>query len=276
MNAESSLYKDGKPAAATRRKVARTKSYAKPNKKRKSKKLPSKTKPKKLPKRKSKVKATKTKTKARAKPAKVSSSRSRKHYPHAAKRKKPVSRTRKPKVKSKKTYIRPKKAKPTDIYILEPGDKIKPGKGLDDLVFNSSHMNSMDRSIEGNIVETFRAAFKGYLSKSPFEADDIVIHGFGVSIRTKNIIETYRKAEFHKEIIELLKPFEGAYTINMSAKGIKIFFKEAFSNNEEVEKLLRERSDVLEEIMAAVRAETRYGEVDWFVNWFTEDAMYDG
>jgi len=268
-----SLYKDTRPLTAPRRaskgrRKAKTKRATKV-----AKKQVVKT-----------TKKVKKRAKQKVKVSKVLPRKRKVRVKDTVKSVKRKSDIRKKKSKSKKTVVRRKKVKrpvqelkPKNVFVGQMGEPVETGL-IGEFVYNSSHANTFDSSVEGNISKVFTKAFNGYLSKSPFEAADIPIYSFGITIRPRK--SSYLGAEDliekGKQINKILGEYKREAVVNVSNDSIRVYFPQPdFIDNKEVVLLLNERAEVLDEIYRYV-IEDRDVPVDWWVNWHTEDAMYDG
>lgn len=175
------------------------------------------------------------------------------------------------------------KKPPKNYQTIKRGSVGFPEKGSPNALeqyMNSSHanakpLNSTTKEGQSQITAAFEKAFDRMASKTPFEETDIQIYRHGVIFRPK---EGRATSDSKEHVSQALRDIPGAYAhfvtedktfsvrVNMGSSKRGEDFIKAYDNMQEYE-------DALERIRRII--EDEYGDLDWFVFWDTEEAMYE-
>ncbi len=128
---------------------------------------------------------------------------------------------------------------------------------------------------EQRVPAVFERAFIGTLNKSQFEADEIAIFRYGISIRPKEAMLWSEALE--ERLQELLEPYPGA-SIHVVDEDdtfsvrINLGSRTRQSTPDEISDDLADTESILGDIYYEI--ESVYGNTDWFVFWDTDQELY--
>lgn len=142
---------------------------------------------------------------------------------------------------------------------------------------NREDPSTLTKDGEQRVPAVFERAFIGTLNKTQFEADEVAIFRYGLSIRPKQAMHWSEALE--EKLQEILDPYPGA-SIHVVDEDdtfsirINLGSRTKQSTPDEISEDLANTETLLGDIYYEI--ESTYGNTDWFVFWDTDhELIYD-